>query len=79
MTTIKTYIDSNRERFLEELFELMRGFTREGTKTILPSKAYAKISMRLVPDQNAEKIARLFENNFISITPAGVKTKVEYL
>lgn len=55
------------------------GFTGDGTKTILPSKAYAKISMRLVPDQNAEKIARLFENHFISIAPSGVKAKVDYL
>ncbi len=55
------------------------GFTGEGTKTILPSKAYAKISMRLVPDQNAEKIAKLFENHFIAIAPPGVKVKVEYL
>jgi len=55
------------------------GFTGEGTKTILPSKAYAKISMRLVPDQNAEKIAKLFEEHFLSIAPAGVKVKVEYL
>lgn len=55
------------------------GFTGEGTKTILPSRAYAKISMRLVPDQNAETIAKLFENHFIAIAPAGVKVKVEYL
>jgi len=55
------------------------GFAGEGTKTILPSKAFAKISMRLVPDQNAENIAKLFENHFISIAPAGVKVKVEYL
>jgi len=55
------------------------GFTGEGTKTILPSRAYAKISMRLVPDQNAVTIAKLFENHFIAIAPAGVKVKVEYL
>ncbi len=55
------------------------GFTGEGTKTILPSKAYAKISMRLVPNQNAAKIARLFEEYFLSIAPAGVEVKVEYL
>jgi acetylornithine deacetylase/succinyl-diaminopimelate desuccinylase-like protein len=55
------------------------GFTGEGTKTILPSKAFAKISMRLVPDQNAEIIAKLFEEHFIAIAPAGVKVKVEYL
>jgi acetylornithine deacetylase/succinyl-diaminopimelate desuccinylase-like protein len=55
------------------------GFTGEGTKTILPSKAYAKISMRLVPSQNAEKIAGLFKSHFLSIAPAGVSVKVEYL
>lgn len=55
------------------------GYTGEGAKTILPSKAYAKISMRLVPSQNAEKIAALFEDYFISIAPEGVKVKAEYL
>jgi acetylornithine deacetylase/succinyl-diaminopimelate desuccinylase-like protein len=55
------------------------GFTDEGTKTILPSKAYAKISMRLVPDQDSSKIAELFEKHFVSIAPSGVKVKVKYL
>jgi acetylornithine deacetylase/succinyl-diaminopimelate desuccinylase-like protein len=55
------------------------GFTGEGTKTIIPSKAFAKISMRLVPEQNAEKTAKLFEKHFLSLAPAGVKVKVEYL
>jgi acetylornithine deacetylase/succinyl-diaminopimelate desuccinylase-like protein len=55
------------------------GYTGEGAKTILPSKASAKISMRLVPYQNAEKIAQLFEKYFISIAPAGVTVKAEYL
>jgi len=55
------------------------GYTGEGAKTILPSKAFAKISMRLVPYQNAEVIARLFEKYFISIAPAGVTVKAEYL
>jgi acetylornithine deacetylase/succinyl-diaminopimelate desuccinylase-like protein len=55
------------------------GFTGEGTKTILPSKAYAKISMRLVPNQEAEKIAGLFEKYFLSNAPDGVKVKAEYL
>ncbi len=55
------------------------GFTGEGTKTILPSRAFAKISMRLVPDQKAEKTADLFRKHFISIAPAGVRVKVEYL
>jgi acetylornithine deacetylase/succinyl-diaminopimelate desuccinylase-like protein len=55
------------------------GYTGEGAKTILPSKAFAKISMRLVPYQDAEKIARLFEDHFNSIAPAGVKVKAGYL
>lgn len=55
------------------------GFTGEGTKTILPSKAYAKISMRLVPDQDAEKIAEMFIKHFQSIAPSGVKVQAEYL
>jgi len=55
------------------------GYAGEGAKTILPAKAYAKISMRLVPYQDAEKIAALFEKHFLSIAPAGVKVKVEYL
>jgi acetylornithine deacetylase/succinyl-diaminopimelate desuccinylase-like protein len=55
------------------------GYTGEGAKTILPSKAFAKISMRLVPDQNAEKIAALFEKYFLSIAPEGVTVKAEYL
>lgn len=55
------------------------GYTGEGAKTILPSRAYAKISMRLVPDQDAEKIAGLFKRYFLSIAPPGVSVKAEYL
>jgi acetylornithine deacetylase/succinyl-diaminopimelate desuccinylase-like protein len=55
------------------------GYTGEGAKTILPSKASAKISMRLVPNQEAVKIAGLFEKHFLSIAPAGVRVKAEYL
>jgi len=55
------------------------GYTGEGAKTVLPSKAYAKISTRLVPDQNNEKIAKMFENYFVSIAPKSVKVKVESL
>ncbi|MCA1757006.1 MAG: dipeptidase [Bacteroidales bacterium] len=55
------------------------GYTGEGAKTILPGKAYAKISMRLVPDQDNEKIAKLFEKHFKSIAPAGVRVTVKYL
>jgi acetylornithine deacetylase/succinyl-diaminopimelate desuccinylase-like protein len=55
------------------------GYTGEGSKTVLPSKAYAKISMRLVPNQDHHKIAELFERHFISITPKTMKVKVKAL
>ncbi len=55
------------------------GYTGEGAKTILPSRAYAKISMRLVPDQDAERIADLFKNHFIKTAPEGVTVRAEYL
>ena len=46
-------------------------------KTVLPSKAFAKISMRLVPHQTSHKITELFKNHFESIAPAGVKVVVK--
>lgn len=52
------------------------GYIGEGAKTVLPSKAYAKISMRLVPNQDHEKIAQLFKKHFESIAPKSVKVKV---
>jgi acetylornithine deacetylase/succinyl-diaminopimelate desuccinylase-like protein len=52
------------------------GYTGEGAKTVLPSKAYAKISMRLVPNQSSEEIAALFTKHFESIAPKSVKVKV---
>jgi len=55
------------------------GFTGEGTKTVLPAKAFAKISMRLVANQKPKKIAKLFEDYFLSIAPDCVRVKVEYL
>lgn len=55
------------------------GFTGEGTKTIIPSKAFAKISMRLVPYQDPEKIAKLFDQHFRAIAPAGVSVRTSYL
>jgi len=45
------------------------GYIGEGAKTVLPSKAYAKISMRLVPDQDWKEIAKLFEDYFRSLAP----------
>jgi acetylornithine deacetylase/succinyl-diaminopimelate desuccinylase-like protein len=54
------------------------GYNGEGAKTVLPSKAYAKISMRLVPNQNDLKISELFEKHFKAIAPKSVKVKVNY-
>jgi acetylornithine deacetylase/succinyl-diaminopimelate desuccinylase-like protein len=52
------------------------GYTGEGAKTVLPSKASAKISMRLVPNQNSAEITELFTKHFKSIAPKSVKVKV---
>lgn len=52
------------------------GYTGEGSKTVLPSEAHAKVSMRLVPNQNSQKIAELFQKHFESMAPKCVKVKV---
>lgn len=52
------------------------GYIGEGAKTVLPSKAYAKISMRLVPDQKSDVITKLFADHFVKIAPLGVKVEV---
>ncbi len=52
------------------------GYTGEGAKTVIASKAYAKISMRLVPDQDPDEITKLFSDHFLSIAPKAVKVKV---
>lgn len=52
------------------------GYIKEGAKTVLPSKAYAKISMRLVPNQKSDDITKLFSEHFKSIAPDYVKVKV---
>ncbi len=53
------------------------GYTGEGSKTVLPSKAFAKISMRLVPDQDWEEISDLFTKHFKKIAPTTVKVQVK--
>lgn len=52
------------------------GYTGEGAKTVLPSKAYAKVSCRLVPHQDHQQIAKLFVHYMESMAPAGVQVKV---
>ncbi len=58
-----------------ELNGIWGGYTGEGAKTVLPSKAFAKISARLVPNQSSEKITEKLINYFQSIAPAGVVVK----
>jgi len=52
------------------------GYIGEGSKTVLPSKAYAKISMRLVPNQSSEEITAKFIKHFNAIAPTGISVKV---
>ncbi|KOY85023.1 peptidase dimerization domain protein [bacterium 336/3] len=54
------------------------GYTQPGAKTVLPSKAYAKISMRLVPNQHPDEINALFEKHFKAIAPKSVKVEVRF-
>lgn len=55
------------------------GYSGEGAKTVLPSKAYAKLSTRLVPIQDYKEIASLVKDYFEKIAPPSVKVKVSYL
>ncbi|MFM1854215.1 MAG: hypothetical protein RL164_1533 [Bacteroidota bacterium] len=52
------------------------GYTGEGAKTVIASKAFAKISMRLVPDQDPEEITKLFQDHFEKIAPNSVRVNV---
>lgn len=52
------------------------GYIGEGAKTVLPSKAFAKISMRLVPNQSSDKITKMFEDYFKEAAPEGVQVEV---
>lgn len=60
-----------------ELNGIWGGYTGEGAKTVLPSKAFAKISARLVPNQSSEKITKLLISHIEKIAPPGVAVKAE--
>jgi acetylornithine deacetylase/succinyl-diaminopimelate desuccinylase-like protein len=62
-----------------ELNGIWGGYTGEGAKTVIPSKAYAKLSTRLVPDQDPEKIAKLVEKHIRKLLPKTVECKFELL
>jgi len=59
-----------------EVNGLLSGFTGEGAKTVLPAVSMAKVSMRLVPNQQPDKIAKLFEDYLTKITPKTVELKI---
>jgi acetylornithine deacetylase/succinyl-diaminopimelate desuccinylase-like protein len=62
-----------------EINGLLSGYTGEGAKTVLPSKAMAKVSCRLVPDQTPEEIGRLMEAHIRRVAPKGVTISVQHL
>ncbi len=62
-----------------ELNGIWGGYTGEGAKTVIPSKAYAKLSTRLVPNQNPAKIAKLVERHIRKLLPKSVHCKFEVL
>ena len=62
-----------------ELNGLLSGYTGEGAKTVLPAKAMAKVSCRLVPDQTPEEIQRLMQEHVRRVTPPGVTVTVRHL
>jgi acetylornithine deacetylase/succinyl-diaminopimelate desuccinylase-like protein len=58
---------------------LLSGYTGEGAKTVLPARAMAKVSMRLVPDQDFHEVERMFTDHVRSLAPEGVTVEVEAL
>lgn len=71
-----TTLERTGTRPTVEINGIWGGYIGEGAKTVLPSKASAKISMRLVPNQQSDKITQLFEKYFKQIAPKAVKVKV---
>ncbi|WP_162428463.1 dipeptidase [Pontibacter pudoricolor] len=72
-----TTMERNSIRPTLDVNGIWGGYIGEGAKTVIPSKAFAKISMRLVPDQTSEEITEKFTRHFESIAPASVKVLVK--
>jgi acetylornithine deacetylase/succinyl-diaminopimelate desuccinylase-like protein len=62
-----------------EVNGLLSGYTEEGAKTVLPAKAMAKVSCRLVPDQSPPEIEKLMKAHIAKLTPPGVTVTVQHL
>ena len=73
-----TTLERNSCRPSFDVCGIWGGYTGEGAKTVLPSKAYAKLSCRLVPHQDEAKISQLFINHIKSIAPDYVKIQITY-
>ncbi len=71
-----TILEQTSIRPTLEVNGMWGGYIGEGAKTVLPSKAFAKISMRLVPNQKSDQITSLFKNYFESIAPPGITVTV---
>jgi len=71
-----TTMERNSIRPTLDVNGIWGGYTGEGAKTVIASKAYAKISMRLVPGQDPDKITKLFCDHFKNIAPKSVKIKI---
>ncbi len=72
-------LERNSSRPSFDICGIWGGYTGEGAKTVLPSKAYAKVSCRLVPHQDYQKISQMFEDYMNQIAPPYVEVKVKTL
>ncbi|BCX14179.1 MAG: succinyl-diaminopimelate desuccinylase [Candidatus Dojkabacteria bacterium] len=74
-----TFIEGKTVRPTLDVNGMWSGFTEEGAKTIIPATAHAKVSMRLVPNQDPEKIFELFKNYVLNIAPEGLDISVNLI
>ncbi len=74
-----TIIERSSARPTLDVNGIWGGYIEPGAKTVLPSKAHAKISMRLVPDQEPQEVFRLIEEHLKAVAPKSVSVEVQYL